>query len=118
MSSFDTDFAVADELLAEAFGRVVTYSAGTTDLSVTAEIILRDYEAFDTEGVVTTVQSWDFSIAVADLPGVTPRSGHLISATINGAACVFEIAPTGSRPAAEWADPSGTTWLIRTKKIV
>jgi len=121
MANFDTDFAAADSLLAEAFGDTVTLSRGSETASVTAELVMRDVQARDRSGFVTTVQTTDFLIAAADYDfgdgAVEPRRGDRIEITIADVAHTFEAKPQGDRPEAEWADASATQWLVHTKHV-
>lgn len=114
MSVFDADFAAADGLLAEAFGEQATYLVGNSTIPVTAEVVMRDYQVDDADGILTTVQSRDYLIDAAAL-GIDPKPGHRIQQTIAGKVHTFELLPLGKRPAAEWADPNKTRWLIHTK---
>jgi hypothetical protein len=75
--AFDDDFAAADSLLTEAFGGSVVYLAGSSQITVTAEVVMRDYQIEDFEGLVTTVQSRDYLIDSAAL-GIDPKPGHRI----------------------------------------
>jgi len=119
--AFDTDFAAADAMFAEAFGGAVTYVRGGSSVSVTAEPVIHDHDVDEHAGARTKLQFRDYLIAVADLvisgSPITPRSGDRIQETINGTAEQFQVMPIGDSPAAEYTDTSATTWLIRTKYI-
>jgi hypothetical protein len=122
MSNFDADFAAADSMLAEAFGEQVTYLAGANVISLTAEVVQRDYQVDDAEGFLTTVQANDFLIATAPLKDaagqkIDPKAGHRIHRTIAGQVHAFEVVPLGKRPVAEWADGSGNRLVIHTKYV-
>ncbi len=122
MGAFDDDFAQADAMFGEAFGDQVTYVYGGTDIPVTAEAALHDYEVSrDHEEAPTIIQSRDFVISAAALvvagSPVTPRAGNTIKQTINGSLEIFQVMPLGDRPAAEHTDTSGTSWLIHTKHV-
>ncbi len=121
MPAFDDDFAAADEMFAESFGGTVTYVRGNSEIEVTAEAVLHDYEVTDHRGAITPVRSRDFVIAVAALvigdEEIEPRGGDVIKETINGSIERFQVMPLGDRQAAEHTDTSGTSWLIHTKHI-
>ncbi len=127
MPTFDTDFAAADAMFAEAFGGTVTYVYGSSEIEVTAEATIHDYEVIDSHGVFETIRSRDYVIAVDAIVigGGTkkPRAGNKIKETINGTVEVFQVMPLGrttrfaDRPAAEHTDASGTSWLIHTKHV-
>lgn len=116
MAGFDDDFAAADSLLTEAFGDEVTYLAGSSQITVAAEVVMRDYQVEDFEGLITTTQSRDYLVDAVAL-GVEPRPGHRIQETIGGQVCTFEVVPLGKRPAAEWADAQHRQRLIHTKQV-
>ncbi|HDZ20085.1 MAG TPA: hypothetical protein ENH78_02175 [Phycisphaerae bacterium] len=127
MPAFDDDFAAADAMFAEAFGGEVTYVYGSSEITVTAEASLHDYEVQDPHGVFETIQSRDYVISAAALvidgEPITPRAGNKIKETINGSIEIFQVMPLGrtnrfgDRPAAEHTDTSETSWLIHTKHI-
>lgn len=120
MGAFDDDFAVADELFAEAFGDTISIHRGVASTTgITAEAIQRDYEIFDMEGFQTTAHLRDYVIDVGDyvLSGsaVTPQIGDRIKETISGVVHVFEVVPLGRKPCYEWAGMKKPQWLVHTK---
>ena len=121
MPAFDDDFAQADAMFAEAFGGDVTFVYGSSEITVTAEAVLHDYEVQDAHGVFETIRSRDYVISAAALviggEPITPRAGNKVKEAINGSTEIFQVMPLGDRPAAEHTDTSGTSWLIHTKHI-
>ena len=121
MTAFDDDFAAADAMFAEAFGAAVTYVYGNSEIAVTAEAVMHDYDVQRTYDVPETIQSRDYVISAASLviggEAIEPRTGNKIKETINGSLEIFQVMPLGNRPEAEHTDASGTSWLIHTKHI-
>lgn len=121
MPEFDTDFAAADDLLAEAFGGTVTYARGSDTVNVTAEVVLADYGVTGPIGGRIQVQPRDYLITAADLvlnsAQITPRSGDKIRETILGIVEEFQVMPLGDRPCHEDADAGKTKWLVHTKYV-
>ena len=121
MPAFDTDFALADDLFAEAFGVPVTYARGSDTVSITAEVVLASYEATGPTGGQTRAQPRGYLVTVADLilsgSSITPRSGDKIRETILGIVEEFEVMPLGDRPCHEDADAGRTKWLVHTKYV-
>lgn len=120
MGAFDADFAVADELFAEAFGDTVSLHRGVaTATGIVAEAVQRDYEIFDVDGFETTANLRDYVIDVADYTisgsAVTPQIGDRIKETISGVVHVFEVVPLGRKPCYEWAGTRKPQWLVHTK---
>jgi hypothetical protein len=122
MSNFDADFAVADSMLAEAFGEDAVYLAGASAISLTAEAVQRDYQVEDVEGFLTTIQATDYLVDAGALKNaagqkVEPKAGHRIRRTVAGQVHVFEVVPLGKRPVVEWADAAGNRLVIHTKYV-
>lgn len=122
MGMFDDDFSACDAILAEVFGGQVSIHRGSSSTTgVTAEPVAMPYEVADAEGFMTTVQSRDFVIDVADYQinstPVQPRAGDRIKESIAGTTHVFEVTPIGNRPAAEWSSIHKPQWIVHTKLI-
>jgi len=94
--SFDTDFAAADSMFAEAFGVSVSYVRGASTTTLTAEVQLNEYKESGPEGGEIVVESRDYLITKADL-SVTPRVGDQIKETIAGVVEIFEVMPVDGR---------------------
>jgi hypothetical protein len=122
-SPFDTDFAHADALFAEAFGvSVQIVREANPPTPATAEVVLREQRIDQAaEEPPDALHDREYLIAVTDYKvadvAVKPRNGDRIHETINGTLYKFEVLPDDRREGAEWADPAGTRWLIRTKKV-
>jgi hypothetical protein len=122
-SPFDLDFAAADVLFEEAFGvPVEILREGESATPATAEVVMREQAVVPAhDDLEQSHQTRDYLIAVAGYRfgggPVPPLAGDRIRETINGAVYEFELMRDENRPAAEWADPAGTRWLIRTKKV-
>lgn len=122
MGLFDDDFAACDAMLAEVFGGKVSIHRGSLSTSdVTAEPVAMFYEVADSEGFLTTIQSRDFVIDVADYlfnaTPVQPRAGDRIKESIAGTTHVYEAAPIGNKPVAEWEGSQKPQWRIHTKFV-
>lgn len=122
MGAFDEDFAVAADLFAEAFGTTVVLARGAQSTAgVAAEPYQHEYTVEEADGLVTVMSIRDFVISVEDyvIGGsvVAPQRGDRITETIEGTAYVFEVSPLPGRPAAQWTDTDGGSWLIHTKKV-
>jgi hypothetical protein len=120
-SYFDSFWALADETLADVFSSSITYYRGVNSVSLTAEAALRDHPVVDVDGIVTSVQARDFTVAAADLvisgSIILPRSGDRIYETIGATTHIWEVVPVGKRTCYEWADTQKATWLIHTKYV-
>lgn len=121
-SWFDTEFAEADDLIAQVLGTSVRIRRGAwTSELVTAEAHVTNHEVLDDETGRTIVQSRDFLIATTDytVAGtvVAPQEGDVIEETINGTACQFHVLPIAGRDAFEPVEPARRQWLVRTKEI-
>lgn len=118
---FDTDFLAADDLFTEAFGTAVEIErSGSAPESATAEVVLRDYEVENESGMPEQVTFRDYlfardQYAIAGV-AVEPQRGDVIRETLSGEECEFTVLPAGKRPPAEWADESGSRWLVHTKR--
>ncbi len=103
-------------------GESVVYSRGSASSDpLTAVSDMQTYEVLDQQGVPISVLSYDFLFTTTDIvigsDQIEPRSGDRIAATLNGAACVFEVVPLGTKPCAEWAEPDGIMLIVHTKKV-
>lgn len=122
MSQFASDFAAANDLLAEAFGEEVTLVRGSTESgAVTAQVFTQEYAGQSDEGFATTVNFDDFIVDVGDYEfgagAVEPRNGDRIKRTIDGTVHTYEVTPTADRRCCEWADTTGNEWKIHTNHI-
>lgn len=122
MSRFAADFAAASDLLSEAFGEEVSLVRSTsTTAGVTAEVTIHTYESGDEDGFRTTFVSTDFVIAIADYAfastATTPRTGDRIKRTIDSVEHTYEVLPIPGGRECQWADESGTQWLIHSTHI-
>ena len=122
MGMFDDDFSACDAMFAEVFGgEVAIYRGVASTTGVTAESVAMSYEVTDSDGFITTLQSRDFVIDVAEYTfnssPTQPRAGDRIKETIAGTIHVFEVVPVGNRPCAEWSATNKPQWIIHTKLI-
>jgi hypothetical protein len=103
-----------DKLQASA-GVAITYARNDVQSDpIIAVVSQTSYEVVDERsGLMTSVQSWDWTIKAADLT-VTPWKGDRIITTSLG---TFEVLPLGKLPCFEWLDSSGLLLLVHTKRI-
>jgi hypothetical protein len=126
MSVFDDDFAVSDELFAEAFGGTVSYYRGAESVDLTAEVVISQYEIDSPDGQTpNSWQVWDWTISAADLvitgisaSALEPRRNDQIRRTLDsGTVEIFHVLPLGNKPCFESANPERTQLLVHTKFI-
>jgi hypothetical protein len=114
----DTASAWLDTVCKEQISQTVVISSGAAvSGNVSATIGSTEFQQDNGEGILTTWQSRDYFIAVADykLSGVVvaPEPGHLITE----AARVYEVVSPGDEPCARYSDASQRTWRVHTKLI-
>lgn len=122
MSSFDADFAAANDLLSEAFGEEVTLVRNRIETAgVSAQVTLQNYQGETDEGIITTFVFTDFLIDIDDYEfgdgAVEPRRGDRIERSVSGTTHTYEVLPVPNGRVAEWGDTSGDEWLIHTKHV-
>lgn len=122
MGAFDTDFAAADALFAEAFGGVASlHRDSQITLGVTAEVVECDHETYEAFGAETVAQERTYVFDVADykFSGVAaaPAAGDVIKETIGGVVHKFEVMPLNGRPCYEWAGAQKPQWRVHAKFI-
>lgn len=110
----------------EAFGGVaVTYTAAGESRPLTATPAGR--RSADGQGVTgpARVEAGerdylvDAAAFAAALAGVVtePAAGHRVAETVDGVACVFELAPRRDEPAWRWADSGRTQLRLFTRQV-
>lgn len=99
--------------LQSAAGRDVTLVQSGTTLSITAWHAMHEYEVMDSDGLLTRVTSYDWTVAAEDVSSITLRPG----ATITDGALVYEAMGIGKRPCVEKLDSSGVLLLLHTKRV-
>lgn len=106
-----------------AAGASVTYTRCADASAVALTAVPGQAVAFGTElpGRVQVAER-DYQIAVADLmvagAEVKPQIGDRIAETINGAACVFEVAPPDTgEPAVRYASQWRVFYRVHTKRV-
>ncbi|MHB1158228.1 MAG: hypothetical protein ACYC26_15495 [Phycisphaerales bacterium] len=96
---------------------VVTYRApdSTPDTySVNATYGKTEFEVVDESGLTVGAHMWDFLILAAELPGVEPSPGHVITADGRN----FEVLPLGADFRGwRWSDAYRQSYRIHTKDI-
>lgn len=98
----------------------VYYRRGAKSASITAVLIVQDYEDQNEEGISTLVKSYDWIFAAADLvvggETIAPESGDLWKPTAGG---TYEVLPVAGRPESEGHDENDPPIMLRvhTKKI-
>lgn len=116
MSSFDDNFAAAENLLDEVFGGALQLDrAGSLSDKFVGSWDLQEYEVVDQRGVVTVVVARDYLLPrsiTLDGDPIAPRAGDRI---IDGADR-YQILPIGTRPAVEDV-AGGNRWLCHTKRV-
>lgn len=112
------------ERLQAAAGRSVTYKRGGQAIpDITGWPAKNEYEVTDDEGLPEKVWFYDWSFTASDLNFANDetlfeaRPGDQITETINGRDIVYEVAPPGKRPVAEWLDSAGVILLVHTKIV-
>lgn len=106
----------------EMFGVSVSYSRGSSSVSLTAIPSVVDYGKIDAMGeapaTIATMRDYLISCSAIVISSaiVEPRRGDRITETINGASQVFEVMPLENRPAAE-LQHDGARWLVHCKRV-
>lgn len=102
-------------------GRSATYTRGAYSVTITATVVVHDYEVQDEAGIATVVNSFDLIVQRSTLilngSAIDPRPGDRVAATLGGAAVVLEVMPIGRRPCVEWLDEDGTMVTIHAKRV-
>ena len=111
------------EQIKSAAGHVGTYRQGNSvSDSITATVVVQQFQGLDTEGVTTTVQMHAWTFTAADLEindaAITPRPRDLWKPTINGVLETYEVLPPPSGgPCFERLDTSGVLLLVYMNKV-
>ena len=89
-------------------GRTVSYTpiGETTITGLTAIRAVERMQTFDAQGAPTQVSLTSFVIGSADIDGVTPTRGDVITETVAGDVVRWEIAPPPGRTVWKYADAS------------
>lgn len=108
--------------LKEKAGRTVTYSRnGFDSAAITGWVAKKEYESVGADGMQTLVTSFEWSFEATDIvvngSQITPRSGDIITETLNGTTIVYEVLPIENRPETEWQDDAGVMVIARTRKV-
>jgi hypothetical protein len=103
-------------------GHVGTYKQGSQQTaSLTATVVMQEYEVIDANNVLTTILAHDWTFTATDLTIggdlVVPRPRDLWTVTINGNEETYEVLPIGKRPCYERMDTSGLLLKVHTKKV-
>lgn len=108
--------------LKTAAGRSVTLTRGATTSSVIigwVEIV--EYEEIGQDGLTTSVRydDWTFNAdeVLLSAAQIVPRSGDVLTETLNGSTVKYEVLPTQSKSEVEWLDTSGLVLKVHTKRI-
>jgi len=107
--------------LKQLVGVTITYTRGTSSVSLTATPTLHEYEIVDDEGFGIRMLSRDYLLHAADLvlagAAIVPRSGDRITEVVGGVSQVFEVMPLGQSHEFEPADTDGLLLIVHTKKV-
>jgi hypothetical protein len=112
---------LAAQMKAHASQTVTYRRTGHADLDVAATIGRTEFEQTTDDGQVTTFESRDFLIAVADLllsgsPAV-PQRGDRIIETVGDATLTYEVLPQTALPPYRYSDQYRTLFRIHTKLV-
>lgn len=110
------------ERLKTAAGRSVTLTRGVTVSSaITGWVASVEYEEVGDDGLTTSVRydDWTFNADEVLLSAVqiVPRSGDVLTESLNGSTIKYEVLPLQNRPEVEWLDSSGILMTVHTKRI-
>lgn len=105
-----------------AAGQEVEYVRGSQTASLTGWPSRVEYEVTDDEtGLPMRVMFYDWSFTAEHMlfgtEEIASRAGDEVRVTIGGFDYVYEVAPPGKRPVAEWLDSSGILRTVHTKLV-
>jgi hypothetical protein len=113
-----TASAWLDSVNREQISQTVAIQVGSAvSDDIAATIGSSEFQEASDEGIVTTFQSRDYLIAVADyaIDGIviTPEPGQ----KVNESGRTYEVVSPGGEPCARFSDASQLMWRIHTKLI-
>ena len=104
--------------LKTAAGVSITYTRGTSSLTLTAWPGNTLFKVSDDSGLRVFWGERDYLIAAADLTLGEPAENDRIAETIDGTAMVFEVLPPApNEPAWRWSDPSRKIYRVHVKRV-
>ncbi len=109
---FETALNGMEAALIGVASNAIVYKQGNSQVECNAVFGNTEFEANDYSGFVIEHKMFDFLILVADLAGLTPESGDII--TYNGVE--YEVVPLGSSPCYQYTTSYRNMFRIHTKE--